>query len=363
MNKNNQEIFFDDLNEIQNQEYKIIDLNNKDNFFIFNPYDYIFNNIDVYKIKEFQDIVKIFNNPKNFSLYKIYKNKQLFNDQNLFESFQENIKCMLKSNVINQLYNQLENFKLYTNPYHGSKKDKFIEQTFQIILYMPIPFYNISGFTYKNFGIIILDSKEILKRNYLPNTYFLKSICDVSFKKVVSIHEIIFKYISSIIHGNEISYKIRTPENSLIDHRSIEKKEKLFLINEVGDLGESLLFGNKIKYIFIKGGLYLLNNENFEKDLAEFSSQFIELNEPDNYKKDEINVQEEINKNSIISFIKGKSEDIDDIIKITNSNSYHCFRNIYPENTDDEQIFEDGVLYCNRLTHRDITFKERKIYK
>ena len=363
--ENGKEISFNNLNDIQNKDYKIIDLANKDNFFIFNPYDYIFNNIDAYSVKNFQDIINLFNNPKYFSLNRIYKNKKLFADQKLFESFQNNIKDMLKTNVIYQLYNQFEHFKSYKNPYQGDKKDKFIEQTFKVLLYMPIPFTHIAGYTYKNFGIIFLDSKEISKRNALPNTYFLKNITNVSFKKVVSIHEIICHYCSCLIHGNEVSCGLITPEDSLIDYCAIEGKEEKFLTYDAGDKGESLLFGDKIKYIFIKGALFILNNENYKKNIEEFRKEFTEFNNPDKYIKGEFNVQEEIKNNNIILNIKEKCGVMEDLIKITKSNSYHSFRTIKPENDDDEdeQIFEDGVLYWNRLTHRDITLKQRKFDK
>ena len=55
--------------------YIMIDLKDKNHTFIFNPYDYIFSNFNKNSIHEFQDIVNKFNNPENFSLYKIYKNK------------------------------------------------------------------------------------------------------------------------------------------------------------------------------------------------------------------------------------------------------------------------------------------------
>ena len=39
---------------------------------------------------------------------------------------------MLKTKVINQLFNQFENYKKYKNPYIGEDKEKFIQQTFDI---------------------------------------------------------------------------------------------------------------------------------------------------------------------------------------------------------------------------------------
>ena len=218
------------------------DLKDPNNSFTFNPYDFIFANFKKNSINKFQDIVDAFNNPKNFSLNKIYKIKNLFNDHYLFISFKENIMNMLKSNVINQLFNQFENYKDYYNPYYGKNKDKFINQVFDIILYMPIPFKYIAGFTYKNLGIIFLNTIEPLRRNSLPNTYFIKQICNVSFKKVVLINEIVYHYSASLVHGNDISYEIKTPINTFIDYCPMEDYMHIYSYLDEGERGECLLF-------------------------------------------------------------------------------------------------------------------------
>ena len=356
--KDNKEINFDEPNDVKNQDYIIKDLKDPNSTFIFNPYDFIFSNFKKNSIIKFQDIVNAFNNPKNFSLNKIYKNKNLFNDQNLFKSFKENVKDMLKSNVINQLYNQIENYKDYKNPYQGDNKDKFISQVFDIILYMPIPFKCIAGLTYKSFGIILINTIEPLKRNSLPNTYFIKQICNASFKKIILMHEIICHYSASLVNGNDISYVVKTPTNTFTDFCSMEDYIYINSYLEGGERGEYLLFGNKIHIIFVKGALYILNNENFDSNnLDNFREKFIEINDPNKCTDIELNINEEIEKNKIISFFKKKAEIIDDFIKITKYNSVYNFRT---EN-DDEPLFEDGVLYMSTITHKDITFKPRKI--
>ena len=160
--ENKQKIEFNTINDIQNTDYLLIDLKNKDNTLKFNPYDYSVLKLRNMKIKGFDEAKRAFNNPNNFSLNLIYKNKRLFNDENLSKLFNENIRNMLNSNIINDLYNQYENFKNFSNPY---KKEEFINQTFDIILYLPIPFKLIGGFTYKNFGLIFLSNIELIKRN------------------------------------------------------------------------------------------------------------------------------------------------------------------------------------------------------
>lgn len=55
---------------------------------------------------------------------------------------------MLASNVINELYNKL--YEEYENSYQGDDKYKFIKQTFDIILYMPIPSDDVGVILIKN---------------------------------------------------------------------------------------------------------------------------------------------------------------------------------------------------------------------
>ena len=360
---NNKVITFEDIEEIKNDNYVIVDLKDEKNKIIFNPYDYIFQNINCCKIKNFQDIEKAFNNPKNFSLNKIFKNKILFDDKNIFEVFKENIKNMLKTKVINQLFNQFENYKKYKNPYIGEDKEKFIQQTFDIIFYIPIPFSNIAGFTYKQFGIIFLNSKEPPKRNLHPNKYFLKKICSISFKKVVTIHEIIGHYCATLVHGNDSNYDLKTPDNTLIDYVPKDEYKYIYSLFDGGERGESILFGNKIQNIFIKGALYILENNNFDNNLDDFREKFVDENNPKNFTEKNFDVKKESEKLKIIPLIKDGTKDVDNLIEIKKSNSNFSFREFLSEESDDddEQIFEDGVLYWNRMTHKDITYKKRKI--
>ena len=57
------------------------------------------------------------------------------------------------------------------------------------------------------------------------------------------------------------------------------KKYTYLTANYVGDdKVESILFGNKIKYIYTKGALFILNNNNYKKDLKNFKEKFMVMN-------------------------------------------------------------------------------------
>ena len=352
--ENKQKIEFNTINDIQNTDYLLIDLKNKDNTLKFNPYDYSVLKLRNMKIKGFDEAKRAFNNPNNFSLNFIYKNKRLFNDENLSKLFNENIRNMLKSNIINDLYNQYENFKNFSNPY---KKEEFINQTFDIILYLPIPFKLIGGFTYKNFGLIFLSNIELIKRNDSSATFFCKKISNLSFKKVTSIHEIVCHYSSVIIHANKRTIGLLTPPNTFIDYEPIDIYEKIFSDYDGGDRGEAILFGNKIKYIFIKGALFILNNENWKLKLEEFKIKFIFENNPDNSKNDIFDVTNESSKDKIIDHLLKTNKDFIQNFK-TNKNLKFRFRlNSYYN--DENEYFQDGILYWNRASHKSIISKKK----
>ena len=358
--ENNQLIDFSNdnnvQNDIQNTDYLIIDLKNEKNTLKFNPYDYTFSKLRHSHIKTIDDIRKAFNNPNNFSLNLIYKNRRLFNNENLFKLFKENIKKMLSSNTINDLYNQFENFKEFLNPY---KKEEFIEQTFDIILYLPIPFKIIGGFTYKNFGLVFLNNTELIKRNDSPDTFFCKNISHISFKKVTVIHEVVCHYTSAIIHANKKTIGLLTPPNSFIDYYPKVPYKGIFSEYDAGDRGETILFGNKIKYIFIKGALFILNKESWKLDLDNFKSKFIFSNNSKNSKNEFFNVEEECSKDEIIDNLKNNNSGLkEESFKIKKSLTF-SFR-LNSEYNDDNESFKDGVLYLNRVTHKSIISKKIK---
>ena len=352
-----EEITFNNSGQIKNEYYKIIDLENNDNTYIFNPYDYIFQNFD--NFNNFEDILRAFQDSKNFSLNKIFKERSLFNDNELSKLFNENIKLMLKSKLSDQLFNQFDNYKKYKNPFIQENGDKFINQTFDITYYMPFPFTNVAGYTYKNYGLIFLNSRKLIANTLKPNTFFFKKICYISFKKVVNIHEIIGHYCSCIVHGNDILLGLETPQDTFIDYGPTKEFEEIYSCLDGGDKGEAIIFGNKIKFIFIIGALFILNNDNYEENIDEFRKKFIKANEPNNFKETIFNAIEESKNSEIINCIKKSLQDVDDEIKITISNSLFSFRFYFNTDSEDEPIFEDGILFWDRLTHLDRTFKKR----
>jgi hypothetical protein len=68
------------------------------------------------------------------------------------------------------------------------------------------------------------------------------------------------------VHGNNILLGLETPQDTFIDYGPTEEFEEIYSCIDGGDKGEAIIFGNKIKFIFIIGALFILNNENYEEN-------------------------------------------------------------------------------------------------
>ena len=127
-------------------------------------------------IKNFDDLLESLSKPKNFSLYKFFKDNQLFNDTNLSTQLINNVQKMLNTQTINELFEQYINYEQFSCPYNRGKKEQFLKQTFKAILYFPIPFSNIAAYTYKKFGLIFINNMKRAEKTTRMNNnkYFFK---------------------------------------------------------------------------------------------------------------------------------------------------------------------------------------------
>ena len=360
---NSKKIIFKKKDDVKSQLYRIYYKDNKHCYFEFNPYDYALSKIenDFNHINyDFEILKEKFNEPKYFSLYRFYKQSLIFKNDNITELFKENIKNMLSSNTAKELYYQYINYKEFQFPYKAQNKDKFFKQTFDIILYFPIPFKDIGGFTYKNFGIVAINNiYAIEKKNFLnPNTSFFYRICQLSFYKIIYVHEIISHYSSVIIHANKNETELATPENTFIEYCPMDLYIDLYSNYDGGERGESLLLGNKIKYIYLKGAIFLLNKISWEMGLNEFKKNFIKENDPKIH--DSLNIIEESKENEFIKYYKDNDEKFKKETSFTFSkqNALFCFRDATEED-DKDIIFEDCIMFWDRISHKGMmTFKK-----
>ena len=74
----------------------------------------------------------------------------------------------------------------------------------------------------------------------------------MGFLKIVHFHEIIFRYSGTIIHTNDKDFSLSNQEKTFIGFKPMKKYSDLTKIHEGPYKSESILFLNKIKYIFQK---------------------------------------------------------------------------------------------------------------
>ena len=375
MNEKENEVIIVDENDkqvtrkkdIANKNYIIYNAKNINEKFIFNPYDFILSKFT--SAKDFSDLVKKFSRIESFSLFKFYKENSLFNNDELNSAFKNNIKEMLSSKTISELFDQYVSFNSYFCPYIGDEKENFVSQTFDIIYYFPIPYADIFGFTYKQFGLIFISNiNRFDKIIYNDKKQAKKELCfqinKISFLKIVHVHEIICHYSCAIIHSNDKEVPIATPEKTFIGFKPMKKYTYLTENYDGGDKGESILFGNKIKYIYTKGALFILNNNNYKKDLKNFKEKFMVMN---NYKGgDTLNLNAESSNNELIGEIIvqffGEGEIPIKTIKLE-KNHISCFRIGSSSNNNNllNEYYEIGLSYFESVTH--IFPNYRKILK
>lgn len=140
---------------------------------------------------------------------------------------------MLSSQTINELFEQYTNFEQFYCPYFGGEKEQFLEQTFKIIFYFPISFSNITGYAYKQFGLILINNmKRVERATRMNNKYFCQNLNYIGFMKI---------YLSVIIHSNNNNISTATPPNTFINY-DYDNLNDLYSKYDGGDKGETILF-------------------------------------------------------------------------------------------------------------------------
>ena len=332
-------------------------------------------------MNNYNKLLEELSNPKNFSLYKFYQENKLFNNDDLFSIFRDNIKQMLFSETMKDLFEQYTNFKDYIYPYSGEEKDNFISQTFNIIYYFPIPFKTIAAYTYKQFGLIFINNNNRLEKivNHKKKNDMNKQFCHklnyIGFTKIVHIHEIISHYTLVIIHSNNIGVSITTPPEPLYDYYILEEYSTTFTRFDGGDMGEILLLGNKLKYITPKASIFILDNENYQNDSENFRKDYLKTNQI--IKGDSLDLSKETEKIKLIGLLS-KEMKVVGMIKLTNK-AISNFRTMeyveegeennnyiddYDEEEDDEEEEEDEYskqgISCFNVSSHIFPYYERK---
>ena len=326
---------FNKLSDVKNVTYKCYDKNDKSKFFLFNPYEHILSKI---QFDDFDSFQKYFNNKEYFSLLKYYNNNRLFDNNMLDNLFKENIREMLQSKIIHELFSQFSHFSKFNNPFVGEKKNEFFQQVSKAILFFPFPAEKIEGFTYKNLGIIFINNLNE-KKSLVNSPLVIYDICNLSNYKVTFKHEIIAHYMSVICHANDSEVKLKTPPNTLNDYCPLELYSDIYNSSlDAGDKGEAFIFGNKIICIYIRGALFILDNINWNKynNIDDFQQKFIEVNKY--LENDQINIKALKSENILIKELLKEFDLNEDCIRLNKKNSGFPFRG-----TNENYYYEEGA--------------------
>ena len=114
-----EEIKSNESENILEEKIKCFNPDKPEEYFEFNPNEYIMENEDI--LWDFSEFKKQFENENNFSLYKQYKNNYLFQNEKLENIYKDNIFNMLKSQIIDKIFNDFTEYQQYKNPFKDKK--------------------------------------------------------------------------------------------------------------------------------------------------------------------------------------------------------------------------------------------------
>ena len=324
----------EEKNEFEKIKIKFFNKSNKEEYFEFNPYEYIIENINF--SSTYNNLKKQFENEKNFSLYKFYKKNQMFEDDNLNQEYKNNVYKMLASNITNITFEKFSAFQKFNNPFKEDNKE-IIEQINSIKFYIYFPLSKFGGLTFKKIGIIFINKafKKTAKSD--EKIRLIKSIINISDKKITEYHEILAHYTTVLCRANSKDVELKTPNNIFVEETSDD--ENYNNIYDCGDKLEAVLFGNKIAYLTIQASLFIISEKNWSyENIEDFRNQFINKNE---IKGEDINLSQE--NNLIKAIINNINLNDEEKISVNQINSFIVFReNIYVETINDNILYDSG---------------------
>lgn len=281
-------IYIKDMNDkdidlsqgLKNTKYRI-KINNY--AFDINFYDYniekLFRKLDYVDKTNDKNIKNILDNMEYWTIQKFIRVNSLYNDETLNKLFKQDINKMLKHTVLENVFNGISMSKDYIYPF---KREEFLNQVHESILYIKLPTKLILGLTIKKMGIIIINKgrfNELINRQNDKNVKFALKLSESAFNKITLLHEINFHYFLVILFSNKSINELDTP-NSIFQDYDIDEPAMDF-----GDQGESILFGNKVSSLYINGIINILNLkywddycEKGEKELPKIGEKFWKLN-------------------------------------------------------------------------------------
>ena len=275
------------LNDIKNIDY-IIEKNNhkvKINF-----YDYILNgHLRGLKFSDNTSFNQFFNELENWTLQKHAKENSLFFNKKISNIIEKNIYDSISNNtILKKVFKDVIPFSQFDYPFTNTK---IIEQIKRGTYIFPFCNDSLGGLTLKKFGIILINNR-VKKIEYKldDKDWFFYFLLKGMIYKTVFIHEINFHYVFCLIFANKCSDSIETPIKLFKHYKTTQ--------GDSGYKGESLIFGEKVRYMFINAALFISDDNDWkleDDDFENIANKFLFLNRP----YGEVNVIDIINNKPI----------------------------------------------------------------
>ena len=261
-----------------------INMNNKN--VAINIYDYCFTRLKE-NTQKLKDLYNNLENPRYFSIEKCFKENKLINNEKAFDQMQILYRQILKSNVYSQCIKKIKKLNNYENPFKQENGEQIIKDFEDNTYYINIP-NKIFGLTDKTLGNIYINSN--IKDNESSNPFL-----NATNQTWTHCYEYGFHGLLMLVNAkSNILINNNTPE-VLFDNdkkkngkviNSLFKKIKNYYYYDSGDKGETHIFGDKLKILYLKGGLYISNINKWNKnDLKDFKGNFGQINN-DDYSKE-----------------------------------------------------------------------------
>lgn len=299
--------------EIKNLEY-LIEI--KGNKYRINFYNFILKKLMKDMVMVTNNNYEIcLNNIENFSLQGNILYNRCYNDNNLYNLYINDINSTLTNSTLEELFYNIIPFQKYNYPF---KKKKFIIQLNEIVLFLPFFNNKIHGLCLRNLGIIIIN-KNIFNSNNSNNIFreFYISLIRASFGKITYLHETNFHYLLKLCSSQDDQLSSKTPIKYYKNYE-FKKNEKNNSKNyDGGDLGEALIFGEKVFELYTPGAEKIFSNNFWNQkniNFAKFGTNFIHLNNKNSKYKKELKNLSDFTKNLYdlgIEGIKRYNEEVD----------------------------------------------------
>lgn len=273
-------------------------------------------------------------NNRNYSFEYLKKKKfpLFFDNEKLNDDFNSYIKTILQSNLTLEYIKSLniKNIKYLNSVF----TEKIIKEINENKIWIRFPINNVYGITDRDLYTIYLNSNfETKEEKKKPNIFSSKIIACAHedsnhvLRLILSINYKDFPKTTQKLSESKISKNIPSKvENKIF---RLKKYNKIsHICDDQGDMWEYIIFGNKVRDIFIMGGLFILNEENFKLNIEKFKKEFIKYNQ--HYSIKEINEM----------IKKGKKNAKNTLFKYINK---------FSENTKDEWLIYDQIIVRRQI--------------